>query len=499
MTDTHGYSGYTYDIFISYARDDNTVLPGETVGWVRQFHDFLADWLIKRRGLQGLKIWFDDTQLSGHLYFNDEIKQCIEQSALFLVLNSHNYRRSDYCKKELDWFWRHNQQRGGVRLGNQARLFNALLNNIPHQDWPPEFQGLVGSSLHDAPEKSSAYGQPIPVTDFGQRLRPLVDSAADLLEEIRQQQTPPSILQAATPAANKPSIFIAHVADTLKPFRQRLVREIGDKATVLSELPPPFTAQEHQQQLTATLEQAHLSVHLLDQWGGLAVQENADLTFPRLQASTAREQAKSSLLWVPAELAAEDMEDEAQKNWLQALEYDARPEGNSSFMRSSRQALVDQVHQLLDELNATPASSQTPARVLIDTHNMDQLHAFDLAKQLATHAINVEFTQESSDPTHSLENFERNVRQANHLVVVFGQVTHKWVKGRVQTAIKIASSEVDMPLKSIWVFALPHCHGRAELKFPPLFRVNWLDNPCADGVDPQVIERLLSECTEAST
>lgn len=49
-------SGYEHDIFISYLRDDNVVLPGETVGWVSQFRQYLEDWLVKRRGLKGLAI-----------------------------------------------------------------------------------------------------------------------------------------------------------------------------------------------------------------------------------------------------------------------------------------------------------------------------------------------------------------------------------------------------------------------------------------------------------
>ena len=53
-------AGYDCDIFISYSRDDNVVLPGGNAGWVTQFRDYLENWLVKRRGLKGLKIWFDD-------------------------------------------------------------------------------------------------------------------------------------------------------------------------------------------------------------------------------------------------------------------------------------------------------------------------------------------------------------------------------------------------------------------------------------------------------
>lgn len=122
-------SGFEYDIFISYSRDDNSVFPGETAGWVTQFRDYLENWLIKRRGLKGLKIWFDDQGLSGNTRFNAEIESVIKKTALFLVLHSNNYRDSAYCRKELTWFMAHNQRfPGGIMLGNDSRLFNASAN-----------------------------------------------------------------------------------------------------------------------------------------------------------------------------------------------------------------------------------------------------------------------------------------------------------------------------------------------------------------------------------
>jgi WD40 repeat protein len=48
--------GFEYDIFISYAYNDNSPI-GNQPGWVEQFHQFLENWLGKRRGFKQLKIW----------------------------------------------------------------------------------------------------------------------------------------------------------------------------------------------------------------------------------------------------------------------------------------------------------------------------------------------------------------------------------------------------------------------------------------------------------
>ena len=57
-------NGYDYDIFISYSHDDDSAPEGRK-GWATGFCDYLEDWLIKKRQLKGLKIWFD-TELNGN-------------------------------------------------------------------------------------------------------------------------------------------------------------------------------------------------------------------------------------------------------------------------------------------------------------------------------------------------------------------------------------------------------------------------------------------------
>ena len=82
--------GYDYDIFISYSHDDDDAFDGKK-GWVAEFHWHLDNWLVKRRGLKGLKIWIDGA-LSGNTVFEKAIEDRINRSALFFVIHSRNYQ-----------------------------------------------------------------------------------------------------------------------------------------------------------------------------------------------------------------------------------------------------------------------------------------------------------------------------------------------------------------------------------------------------------------------
>jgi len=51
---------------------------------VDTFHEWLENWLVKRRGFADLTIWRDTTRMQGNTVFDDAIKNAVNESALFL-------------------------------------------------------------------------------------------------------------------------------------------------------------------------------------------------------------------------------------------------------------------------------------------------------------------------------------------------------------------------------------------------------------------------------
>ncbi len=487
---------YQYDIFISYAHDDDTAFPGQP-GWVTQFHAYLENWLINRRDLNGLKIWVDTAGLRGNTDFDREIQQAIENSALFLVIHSRKYQRSAYCAQELEWFIAHNQQRaGGIMVGNQGRLFNVLINNIHHREWPDSFPPNSGFVFHDGAE--DAFGYPLQANSnaYASAIRDLVEAVAATFEAMPSPQAAaPSALTESPAAVERPRVFLADTADSQRFFRERLLNEMGDRVEVLPSLPPPYDAATHQQQLSTTLSQAELSIHLLDQFRGRAIDGQLDgqfdQTFPRAQTDAVKALSHLSLVWVPDTLDVSSIEDSTQADWLHALENSQREGANFRFVRSSQQAFIDQVSQTLDELTTRHQVAEGSANYLLDTHQKDLLHAFELGSLLLRAGLQVQFSQDSGAPEENIESFRTKIRDSQHLVVMFGNVAPQWVKSRVQEAIKMTLTDSETALKNIWVLILPNSEGKQTLEFPPLFRVNCLENSDQSQIDPTVIMPLL--------
>jgi hypothetical protein len=133
--------GFQNDIYISYSHVDNArAESGDR--YITHLHQRLETELSQLAG--NLVIW-RDSRLASNALFDDTIWQAIENSALFIAVNSIGYLQSDYCRKELEWFihWA-DEDSYGRNIGDRSRVIHLHLRNIPRTDWPVEFQGMQG-------------------------------------------------------------------------------------------------------------------------------------------------------------------------------------------------------------------------------------------------------------------------------------------------------------------------------------------------------------------
>lgn len=134
--------GFKHDIFISYAHDNNPGGEAGAGGRITRLHRLLEERLRELTGRE-LDIW-RDTTLALNQEFDKTIRQAIDDSAIFLAVNSTAYRNSGYCKQEIEWFVARTQEDGyGPSIVDRKRIFNLLLEGIHYSKWPPSFQGAT--------------------------------------------------------------------------------------------------------------------------------------------------------------------------------------------------------------------------------------------------------------------------------------------------------------------------------------------------------------------
>ncbi len=489
--------GYEHDIFISYAHNDNYGFGGRP-GWVDVFEDWLFNWLRKRRGLTDLRIWRDKKRMHGNTVFDDAIQNAVDSSAIFLALTSRNYLRSDYCQKELHRFHQyHGRHTGGLRVNDAFRIFNILLNNIPHQNWPVEFQGKSGFSMNDA-ESDENLGDFISPDDsaFEKQMRPIVDA----VEELIQMLAPTPVVQQTEhiSQAERLSIFMADVPETLEDFKERIISEAQHhQVEITNDIPPPMDAAGHEDAVSQALIQARFAIHLLNQWPGRKIIDRKETTYPREQHEIAFKQSIPQLVWVPSDLDIAGVDNDDQRRFLHNCETRPRTLGQYEFVKCLQSEFVSLVGERIAQCRQQTDDQARRLSYLIDTHQKDQRYAFKLADFLLEKGAEVDFNHESRDPTISLEKFEQSVKSVKNLILVCGTVGPAWLIGRIKKAFKAISEQFEFEnrssLEHIWLFLAPHGAGRPDLpSFPPLIHIDILDNSQSDNIDPQVTSRLLA-------
>jgi hypothetical protein len=493
---------FEHDIFISYSHVDN--LPGSRRGdWFARFKKELVDRLnIRLGGADMVRVWWDG-KLDGSQVFDRKIEKVIAGSALFLAMTSEGYLNSAYCKKELESFCRKAEREpAGLVVGDRARVLNVLLDDIHYERWPARYGGANGYRFNDAET-----GDPVEVTrkPFIKEINKLVNVVCEILKTLRDERDNDNDNDNDNDDKEEPfTVFVADTATTLKTLRARVYSDLGREGVRVTDLVPlPPAAREHDEAAVKKIKEAALCVHLLDEVPGREIDDRPEKSYLERQAELSLEHARSQLVWVPTELTpprVEEIEDAAHKALLQRLAGGPRREGaDYKFIRTLPSAIsqdiLAQVEQIKKRrLAAAAASAQGGARTaLIDIHLKDWQYALALSRSLLEREVVTSFNREEDSPQKNLKGFEDQLRRADLLIIVYGDVQPEWVHERLGEALKIvAGSPQNCALRACGVYLAPPRKKDEEAHFKhPLLPIEVLDN--TERFNPQTLDTLLSK------
>ncbi len=494
--------GYEYDIFISYAHVDNAAFPGQAEGWIEQFYKNLNLMLAKRFGrMDTVKIWWDNKKLDGSVLFDESIKEGIRKSAILVCLNSPGYAVSDYCKQELNLFYKKVQSdKTGLSIAARSRIVNVLLNNIPFSEWPSELSGTTGFPFHDAKEDDD-YGDPLDTgtTDFRTNLQNLRDAIYKLLTDFHDELSGASLNPEEQKEEDEDhfTIFMGEVSDSLRTVRKRTITELEKKGfNVVTGIPPPDEAAAHEQKVKKELEKAHLSIHLLDQYPGKEVLDTPEIWYPQKQTELALEFAKSKMIWVPSETDIVSVEEEGYKNFMQSLESGKASNKEYEYIKGSKselpQLIIDFAEQLkLQQLPKQAEKGKTS--VLLDTHYNDQIYALDLSKVLIENHIQPFINPQEDDPRTNINVLSERISQVTKLIFLYGNVSKEWVLERMSAALQLIITK-NYPIQDFFIYmAPPHKEANDIAIRQKFLKVNVIDSSNNPVLNQAMLTRFLHD------
>jgi len=472
-----------WDLFVSYAHVDNAE------GWVERFHKKLAVKLDMLGGRAGeIQIW-RDPKLDEATLFDAVIKSRVQQSALFLALCSHGYRRSEYCRGEFDAFRQHFGD-ARLRVGDRSRIVRVRLHNIPYEELPGT-DDRTGAFDFFSAVGDDPIGTPLEIDSpaFRDKVDHLSKIVYRILDDMRKPPPPPP----APPSTR--TVFLAEVCDTQRKARERLASDLAPHGlTVAARIPPPFPAAEHASAVRSTLAGCKLVVHLFDAWSDNPIQGRDDTTYGQEQLRLAQELKLPQLIWISQRVplgptASSESADAGWIAFLKQLESAKRDEDQYRIVRCPPSELASLVAARVGEAPPPPPLPGEAPAVLLDTHERDHLVAFDVCKALLSSGVRPDLIAQQEGPGQNTALFAERLRQARGLIVLFGRASEEWVRARLDEGRKLM---VTSPggLRFCGVLMAPPNEGKNQAAFEhPLFKTHVID--IRQGLNPDALGSVL--------
>jgi hypothetical protein len=191
---------FPVDVFLSYRwskiGDDSEPL---FVKWTRHFKRTLHEELSYLYEIDA-KVFFDKDDIDPHRELDSQLEKNARDAAVFVPLLSQHYRKSDYCKRELEW-WR--QAQAEQRLDEAGRLLVVRAwGDPPPSDryWADVLTernikgfGVCFFSLKRNPPEIRPFGwaekkeDEIKGKEFHEKIDELCDQISNAIKELRMQ------------------------------------------------------------------------------------------------------------------------------------------------------------------------------------------------------------------------------------------------------------------------------------------------------------------------
>lgn len=231
--------GYTYDVFVSYARRNNQDGSlDDQHGWVTRFQENVKRILDER--CPGTQVFFDDSSIAGNDDLDDTVVTAAQNAATLIVVLSPVYLTRPYCDTERDTFCR---RQGGEKSAT-PHLFLVHYDDVPLDERPPLLQRPKGYTFFHKDPVNPRSRRPLEDTsvklkeEYTDRIYELCGDVENKLKELRKSPQP-SPVAALTPATapSTPGVStgpVVYLTEATPDLRGKKDRRAGVAQTAVS-------------------------------------------------------------------------------------------------------------------------------------------------------------------------------------------------------------------------------------------------------------------------
>lgn len=433
-------TGCTFDIFVSYATVDNDASDGG-MGWVDVLVDKLRRQLQRRLGGRDLDIFLDHALIRSNLPLSSQLLDAVRSSATLLVVMSPSYLKSAWCDRE---------RRGFLDLVKEREIGSMFVVHtcpLDRDEQPEEFRDLIGTKFFTPVEGAARYrllGEPDPNERlFVDRIIALSGELTEQLQRCRAQQgdlprshddgaEPPDDRCRPAPATGK-RVFVAAATDDLED-REAELRSYLMQAG-LEVLPSPHSRYPmtdlatYEAAVLHELEGCCLFAQVLSKVHGKDLPFAPGRRLPELQYGLAKRANKPVLQWRDRSQAIDTVQDPAHHALLDA----AQACGIEEFKRTVAERALSPPPEL------EPRLDNSSVAIFVNADARDHGLALDVSRALAELGVDCYWMPDKGSPTDIRAALEKNVRECDGIILVYGKTEFYWVQEQLRQARKLIS------------------------------------------------------------
>lgn len=418
---------WDYDVFISYAHEDNQPVPPEIDGWVDQFEKTLTAYLGRTAG-DPPKIWRDPV-LERSADLNAKLREHLTRSATLLCILSRSYIRSKYCLAELQQFL--------AEFGDHERVFKVVTATLPNErEHPAPLDNHIGYPFFQIDENNHKAYELDLTDDRSVRVyrRLTYDLARDMAQRIEA-------LRNQTPApASLGTVYLARTGYDLTEKRAAICGELESNGfTVLPKLALPDTEAECETAVRDYIAQCCLSVHLVGQFGGGIPDGPGSETYAALQYRIAAESAAQPgsklfrLVWMPPGLQPKVPEQTDFVAKLAAASWS--PANRADLVQGSledfRALTLAKAQQAVAPPPPTPDAQPSTRRVYLIYDPADDPVISPVDEGLAARGSTVRLPVFDGDEKARDQDHRDALLEADLIVLYWGAATELWLNSHL--------------------------------------------------------------------
>lgn len=426
-----------YQVWVSFAGEDNVPLPGEEKGWITDFQHRLA------RMLSQL---FGDTVTFVTGSAATDVSP--DQADLFFCMLSPHYVRTEADSGELRHF-------AEMNTGEQWRIFKIGKQPVSPEKQPESVRSLLVYDFYESAQlttENHALREDRLYADKEYWLK-LADLAYDVHERITQLSGDATLHPIAR--TRQKAIYLAETGPDLLVQRHIIKRELQRYGfQVLPDQQLPDSAPEIEEAIRKNLASCRLSIHLIgDAYGNIPSgtdQSVVDLQhkFATEHSQTLAETRKSGdndpaftrLIWVSPDLKQSD---DQQRVFLETIRRNAQAWAGAEIMETSLEDFKALIREELLEAdgNHQPSRSihqtvgQLPVIYFI-FDKTDSQSATEFTHLLQKKGFTVEVPTFAGNLLEIRQHHQENLRKFDAAILYKHQASEQWLRAKALELLK---------------------------------------------------------------